>query len=178
MLRHSPDDGPAAALGPFRTVPEAYRDRALTACLKRAIHPGPPPESIIEARRALGSDPSASTADVAFIHIRQSRLDDREDGTSMHARLGTRSLASLPVRMVGWDHLLKALEELAFETWSKPVAERRAVTPPVGTGWRGRPARNPGWYNHRRLFHRNGHALLAGWKSHGYGQTDDSTTAS
>ena len=59
------------AAGLLRTLPEAYRDCALAGCLTHVIHAAASPEPIIEACRALGSDPSAFAADIAFIRILQ-----------------------------------------------------------------------------------------------------------
>ena len=50
----------------------------------------------------------------------------REEAAALHARLGTRSLASLIAPMAEWEYPLKALEELAFETRSKPAAAKKA----------------------------------------------------
>ena len=61
--------------GLLSTLPEAWRDRALTGCLSHVIHAAASPEPIIEACRTLGSDPSAFAADIAFIRILQGRLD-------------------------------------------------------------------------------------------------------
>ena len=64
------------AAGLLRTLPEAYRDRALAGCLMHVIQVAASPEPIIEACRELGSDPSAFAAHIAFIRILQGRLDD------------------------------------------------------------------------------------------------------
>ena len=49
----------------------------------------------------------------------------REEAAAMHARLGTRSLASLMAPMAEWEYPLKALEELAFEARNKPAAAKK-----------------------------------------------------
>ena len=50
----------------------------------------------------------------------------REEAAAIHARLGTRSLASLLAPMAEWEYPLKALEELAFEARNKaPAAKKR-----------------------------------------------------
>ena len=64
------------AAGLLRTLPEAWRDRALAGCLMHVIHAAAPPEPIVEACRTLGSDPPAFAADIAFIRILQGRLDE------------------------------------------------------------------------------------------------------
>ena len=53
----------------------------------------------------------------------------REEAAAIHARLGTRSLASLLAPMAEWEYPLKALEELAFEARNKPApAKKRGPT--------------------------------------------------
>ena len=49
----------------------------------------------------------------------------REEAAAIHARLGTRSLASLLAPMAEWEYPLKALEELAFEARNKPPAAKK-----------------------------------------------------
>ena len=49
----------------------------------------------------------------------------RDEAAALHARLGTRSLTSLLAPMAEWEYPLKALEELAFETRSKPAAAKK-----------------------------------------------------
>ena len=49
----------------------------------------------------------------------------REEAAALHARLGTRSLASLLAPMAEWEYPLKALEELAHEARSKPDAAKK-----------------------------------------------------
>ena len=64
------------AAGLLRTLPEAFRDRALEGCLMRVIQGAAAPEPIIEGCRELGSDPAAFAAHIAFIRILQGRLDE------------------------------------------------------------------------------------------------------
>ena len=63
------------AAGLLRTLPEAWRDGALTGCLMHVIHAAASPEPIVEACHELGSDPSAFAAHIAFIRILQGRLE-------------------------------------------------------------------------------------------------------
>ena len=49
----------------------------------------------------------------------------RDEAAALHARLGTRSLTTLLAPMAEWEYPLKALEELAFETRSKPAAAKK-----------------------------------------------------
>ena len=53
----------------------------------------------------------------------------REEAAAIHARLGTRSLASMLAPMAEWEYPLKALEELAFEARNKPPATRKKRGP-------------------------------------------------
>ena len=53
----------------------------------------------------------------------------REEAAAIHARLGTRSLASLLAPMAEWEYPLKALEELAFEARNKPPAAKKKRGP-------------------------------------------------
>ena len=48
----------------------------------------------------------------------------RDEAAALHARLGTRSLTTLLAPMAEWEYPLKALEELAFETRSKPASAK------------------------------------------------------
>ena len=50
----------------------------------------------------------------------------REEADTLHARLGTRSLTSLLAPMAEWEYPLKALEDLAFETRSRPAAAKKS----------------------------------------------------
>ena len=114
----------------LRTVPEPWRDRALAGCLMRVIHTAASPEPIIEACRALGSDPPAFAADIAFIRILQGRLDDagtvfddlppalREDKRARTGRAGAGALVAL---LRGDDREARRLIESA-------VAEEKAGT--------------------------------------------------
>ena len=67
--------GPGAA-GLLRTLPEAFRDRALAGCLMEVIHAAASPEPIIDACRELAPDRTAFAASIAFIRILQGRLDE------------------------------------------------------------------------------------------------------
>ena len=49
----------------------------------------------------------------------------RDEATALHARLGTRTLTTLLAPTAEWEYPLKALEELAFETRSKPAAGKK-----------------------------------------------------
>ena len=118
------------AAGLLRTLPEAWRDRALAGCLTRVLHTAASPEPIIEACRTLGSDPPAFAANIAFIRILQGRLDEvdavfgtlppalRED---KRARTGRAGAGALVAMLRGDDHEARRLIESA-------VAEERAGT--------------------------------------------------
>ncbi len=118
------------AAGLLRTLPEAWRDRALAGCLTRVLHAAASPEPIIEACRMLGSDPPAFAADIAFIRILQGRLDEvdavfdtlppalRED---KRARTGRAGAGALVAMLRGEDGEARRLIESA-------VAEERAGT--------------------------------------------------
>ncbi|MCY4452922.1 MAG: DEAD/DEAH box helicase [Immundisolibacterales bacterium] len=94
------------AAGLLRTLPEAWRDRALSGCLMHVIRTAAPPEAIVEACRDLGSDPPAFAADIAFIRILQGRLDEvdavfdalppelREDKRARTGHAGARALVA------------------------------------------------------------------------------------
>ena len=118
----------AAALIP--TLPEAYRDRAIAGCLMHVIHAAAAPEPIVEACRALGSDPSAFAADIALIRILQGRLDETDavfDALppaaceSKRARTGRAGAGALVAMLRGDDREARRLIESA-------VAEERAGT--------------------------------------------------
>ena len=95
------------AAGLLRTLPEAWRDRALAGCLGRVIHAAAAPEPIVDACFELGSDPSAFAADIAFIRILQGRLDEadavfdalppevREGKRARTGRAGARALVAM-----------------------------------------------------------------------------------
>ena len=95
------------AAGLLRTLPEAWRDRALAGCLGRVIHTAAAPEPIVGACRDLGSDPLAFAADIAFIRILQGRLDEvdavfdalppevREGKRARTGRAGARALVAM-----------------------------------------------------------------------------------
>ena len=118
------------AAGLLRTLPEAYRDCALAGCLTRVIHAAASPEPIIEACRALGSDPSAFAADIAFIRILQGRLDEVDAvfdalppaaRESKRARTGRAGVGALVAMLRGDDREARRLIESA-------LAEERAGT--------------------------------------------------
>ena len=118
------------AAGLLRTLPEAYRDRALTGCLMHVIHAGASPEPIVEACRELGSDPSAFAADIAFIRILQGRLDEVDAvfdalppalREGKRARTGHAGARALVATLRGDDGEARRLIETA-------VAEERAGT--------------------------------------------------
>ena len=118
------------AAGLLSTLPEAWRDRALTGCLWHVIHAAASPEPIIEACRTLGSDPSAFAADIAFIRILQGRLDEvdavfdalpPELRESKRARTGVAGAHAFVATLRGDDGEARRLIEAA-------VAEERAGT--------------------------------------------------
>ena len=95
------------AAGLLRTLPEAFRDRALAGCLMEVIHAAASPEPIIEACRELAPDGTAFAAPIAFIRILQGRLDEvdavfdalapgsRESKPARTGRVGARALVAL-----------------------------------------------------------------------------------
>ena len=98
--------GPGAA-GLLRTLPEAFRDRALAGCLMEVIHAAASPEPIIDACRELAPDRTAFAASIAFIRILQGRLDEvdavfdalapasRESKRARTGRAGARALVAM-----------------------------------------------------------------------------------
>ena len=118
------------APGLLRTLPEAWRDRALTGCLMHVIHAAASPEPIVEACRDLGSDPSAFAADIAFIRVLQGRLDEVDAvfdalppglREGKRARTGHAGARALVATLRGDDDEARRLIEAA-------VAEERAGT--------------------------------------------------
>ena len=114
----------------LHTLPEAWRDRALSGCLMHVIRSAAPPEPIIGACRELGSDLPAFAADIAFIRILQGRLDEVDavfdalppelrDGK--RARTGHAGARALAATLRGDDGEACRLIEAA-------VAEERAGT--------------------------------------------------
>ena len=114
----------------LHTLPEAWRDRALSGCLMHVIRSAAPPEPIIDACRELGSDLPAFAADIAFIRILQGRLDEvdavfdalpSELRDGKRARTGHAGARALVATLRGDDGEACRLIEAA-------VAEERAGT--------------------------------------------------
>ena len=66
------------AIDLLETLPPRHIDRALSGCLRHAIHLASPPEPVIATCRRLSPHPELHAAAIAYIRILQGRFDDAE----------------------------------------------------------------------------------------------------